>query len=107
MEEGKKPPAAGYDSAAEVIEVPRPIIRILSIEPLTDFRLRVHFDDDTGGVVDLSHLVGRGVFARWSVYPEEFDEVSIDARSGAPVWPGGLDVAPDGLHAAVSEVEAG
>jgi len=62
------------------------------------FRLFVRFDDGVEGVADLSDIAGRGVFRRWTDNPAEFFAVKVDPRSGAPSWPGDLDVAPDALH---------
>jgi hypothetical protein len=57
----------------------------------------VKFEDGLEGEVDLSDLVGRGVFKRWKENPSGFARVSVDADRGTVVWPGGLDVAPDAL----------
>ena len=71
---------------------------VVEVEPRKDFTLWVRFEDGLEGVVDLSALVGRGVFQRWADNPEEFSEAAVDPESGTVVWPGGLDVAPDRLH---------
>ncbi len=89
-----------------MIDAPDRIVRLISAKALPGFRLEVRFDDGSSGVVDLSHLVGQGVFARWSEHPAEFERVEIDAKTGAPMWPGGLDVAPDGLHRRILRGEA-
>lgn len=56
------------------------------------------FEDGTEGEADLSDVAGRGVFKRWTENPDEFRQVQIDPISGAPTWPGDLDVAPDRLY---------
>jgi hypothetical protein len=33
----------------------------------------------------------------------EFRKVFVDAESGTIAWPGGIDLAPDGLHRRLSE----
>jgi hypothetical protein len=55
--------------------------------------------------VDLSELVGKGVFKRWED-PREFSQVFLDAESGAPSWPGELDVAPDALYHELAGITA-
>jgi hypothetical protein len=75
-----------------------PLRDVVAAEPLPGFQVRVTFDDGVEGVVDLSDLVGKGVFARWREHPSEFFQVSVDAEAGTLVWPGGLDVAPDRLY---------
>jgi hypothetical protein len=62
------------------------------------FRLWVRFADGVEGEADLSDVAGRGVFKRWTDNPAEFEEVALDPVSGAPTWPGELDVAPDRLY---------
>lgn len=72
--------------------------RVTAVEPRANYRIWVRFEDGAEGEVDLSDVAGRGVFKRWTDHPHEFAAVSIDPVSGAPTWPGGLDVAPDKLH---------
>ena len=73
--------------------------RLVEVEARPKFRLWVKFADGVEGEVDLSDVAGRGVFTRWTDTPEEFAQVVIDEVSGAPHWPGDLDVAPDRLYA--------
>jgi hypothetical protein len=69
----------------------------LRVEP--GRRLWVRFTDGVEGVVNLSALVGRGVFAPLA------DEVAFAGASigefGAVCWPNGADLAPDAMHAAL------
>jgi hypothetical protein len=74
------------------------MIRIVDAIPLPGYRLRIRFTDGAQGEVDLSHLVGRGVFAAWR-YPGEFEKVSVDPQSQTVCWPGGIDLDPDVLYA--------
>jgi len=73
------------------------LFRIVAFEARPQYRLWVRFEDGVEGEVDLSDMVGKGVFSRWE-NAREFAQVFIDAESGAPVWPGELDVAPDALY---------
>lgn len=81
--------------------------RLVAAEAKADYRLRVRFSDGVEGEVDLSDVAGKGVFRRWTDHPSEFAEVTVDPASGAPVWPGGLDVAPDRLYREVTEARKG
>jgi hypothetical protein len=45
----------------------------------------------TQGIVDLSDLAGKGVFADWDK-DDLFNKVYIDEESGAIAWPGNLDI---------------
>ena len=67
-----------------------------SVRPLPHYRLWLRYDDGVEGEVDLSALVGNGVFAAWKT-PGAFEEVTIDS-SGAIAWSDELDLCPDSLY---------
>jgi hypothetical protein len=71
--------------------------RIVSAIPLPGYRLRLRFTDGSEGEVDLSHLVGRGVFEAWR---DEalFRQVRVDPLTRTVTWPGELDLDPDVLY---------
>lgn len=73
------------------------LYRILEAQPRPDYRLWIRFADGVEGEVDLSHLVGKGVFAAWRE-EARFREVFIDPETGTVAWPGEIDLAPDALH---------
>ncbi len=75
--------------------------RITSVEPLPGYRLRIRFEDGVGGIVDVSELVGEGVFAAWAD-TDFFAAVAVDDDTGTVVWPDGADLAPDALYHQVS-----
>ncbi len=77
--------------------------RVVSLEARPNFKLWVQFADGVEGEADLSDIAGCGVFQRWVDNPGEFAKVTIDPVTGAPSWPGDLDVAPDGLYAEIAE----
>lgn len=64
-------------------------------------RLRVRFGDGVEGIVDISGLITKGVF-RALADENVFRQASIDEH-GAVCWPGGLDLAPDAMHAALKQ----
>jgi len=74
-----------------------PIARPTSVESLPGFRLRLQFEDGVEGVVDLSQLAGRGVFARWTEEPDSFDGVQVTPH-GALAWGDDLDLCADALY---------
>lgn len=82
------------------------IHRIVDVEAREDYRLWIRFEDGVEGEVDLSGLVGRGVFEAWED-EREFRKVFIDAEAGTVAWPGGIDLAPDTLYRDVSGVPTG
>ncbi len=68
--------------------------RIVAAEARPGYRLWLRFTDHAEGEVDLSHLVGRGVFATWND-PPDFARARVDPSTGTVSWPGGLDLDPD------------
>jgi len=71
--------------------------RIVAVRPLAQYRVWVRFSDGVEGEVNLSELVGKGVFALWND-PAQFAKVSIDPQSHTLTWPGGIDICPDTLY---------
>jgi hypothetical protein len=76
--------------------------RVSAVRPAGDYRLHVRFEDGVEGEVDLSGLVGSGVFEAWRD-PAEFLKVAIDPESHTLAWPGGIDLCPDRLYQDVSQ----
>ncbi|MBI3292495.1 MAG: DUF2442 domain-containing protein [Elusimicrobia bacterium] len=73
------------------------MFQIVKVEPKGSYRLAIRFSDGLEGEVDLSDLVGKGVFAAWKD-AKCFAKVSIDPETHTVCWPGGLDLAPDALY---------
>lgn len=77
--------------------------RVIEVEELPGFRLRVTFADGLAGIVDMSALVNSpnaGVFSALAD-PSLFAKVAL--QYGAVTWPGDLDLAPDAMHAALQK----
>jgi hypothetical protein len=80
---------------------PRSPWRVIKVEALPDFRMRVAFADGVTGTADLSRMVQSpqaGVFASLRD-PSLFAQARLEY--GAVTWPGELDLAPDAMHAAI------
>lgn len=73
--------------------------RLIDVEALDGFRLRVRFADGTEGVVPLEERLFGPVFEPLR-NPDLFRRVRLD-EFGAPCWPNGADLAPDSLYARV------
>jgi len=71
--------------------------RITEAKASQNYKLFIRFEDGASGEVDLSDLVGQGVFDSWRD-PAQFAQVSIDAVAGTVCWPGGIDLCPDQLY---------
>lgn len=63
--------------------------------------MRLLFDD--GVVRDVAYAPGEQAGSLFAPLadPEFFAQVRVDAESGTVVWPNGLDLAPEVLHAGV------
>lgn len=77
------------------------MIKPVQVKPLPRCKIWVKFSDGSEGVVDLSHLVGKGVFALWDK-TSEFEKVHIDSESGAISWGNDVDICPDSLYMQVT-----
>lgn len=70
--------------------------RVISVEPLSGYRLRVAFADGVQGEVDLSDRLFGPVFEPLRDL-DLFRQADID-EFGAVCWPNGADLAPDALY---------
>jgi hypothetical protein len=69
---------------------------ITKVEVLKEYKIRLAFADGVTGIIDLSSLVGKGVFSLWKDYAE-FRRVNIGS-SGELVWGDKIDLCPDALY---------
>jgi hypothetical protein len=75
---------------------------IVEARPLDTYQAYLRFEDGVEGVVDLGRLIRfEGVFAALRD-PAEFARMSVNAELGTICWPGGADLDPDVLYAAVT-----
>lgn len=70
--------------------------RVIKVDPLPEYRLRVEFDDGVAGTIDLSGELDGEVFQRLRD-EAAFRQVMVD-EYGAVCWPNGPDLAPDAMH---------
>jgi hypothetical protein len=68
----------------------------VKVTPLPGYVVRIRYADGVDGEVDLSHLVGKGVFSIWND-PSSFTSVSIGA-SGEIKWSQEVELCPDSLY---------
>jgi len=73
---------------------------VISVKALQNYRVDLAFDDGVSGIVDLSHLVGKGVFDSWRD-PHVFEQVRIGA-AGELVWGDHIDICSDSLYLKVT-----
>jgi hypothetical protein len=70
--------------------------KISEVKVLQGYRLELVFDAGARGVVDLSGLVGKGVFAMWC-NRRIFEQVRIGSF-GELIWGDQIDLCPDALY---------
>jgi hypothetical protein len=70
--------------------------RISEVKVSQGYCLELVFDDGVHGVVDLSGLVGKGVFAIWCDR-RIFEQVRIGSF-GELIWADQIDLCPDALY---------
>jgi len=71
--------------------------RVTAVEALEAYCIRVRFSDGVEGTVDLSSLIGKGVFQALAD-PKEFAKVFVDPITQTVAWPNGIDLCPDTLY---------
>lgn len=67
--------------------------KIVACKPRPNYRVWIRFDDGLEGEVDLSHLVGKGVFEAWNSV-EFFNQVRVDAVTHTLIWGDDIDLDP-------------
>ncbi|MGB9593229.1 MAG: DUF2442 domain-containing protein [Anaerolineae bacterium] len=68
----------------------------VEVKALENYRIWIKFSDGCEGIVDLSDLAGKGVFALWNDY-QEFQKVHI-GPGGEIAWSDQIDLCPDALY---------
>ncbi len=73
------------------------MVRIVSVEPLDNFVVRLTFTDGIVRAVDLAPFLWGPVFESLREDPELFRQVRVDPQLGTIVWPNDADLDPDVL----------
>jgi Protein of unknown function (DUF2442) len=76
------------------------MFKVKEAKPLPGYRLWLKFTDDVTGEVDLSDMVGSGVFAIWN-RPGAFESVQVNER-GHVNWGPDIDLCSDALYLEVT-----
>lgn len=71
--------------------------RIIDVEHLGDFRMRITFNDGLVRELDLEPVLEGGVLATLRD-PVAFAGAFVDEVAGTIAWPTGVDLDPDVLH---------
>lgn len=75
---------------------------IVEVQPLDGYRLRLRFEDNVVGIVDISKLIKfHGVFAPLQER-DYFIQVHVNRELGTICWPDDADIDPDVLYSLVT-----
>jgi hypothetical protein len=72
------------------------LIRVVKVEPLDDFQVRLTFEDDTVKVKDLEAYLHGPIFKEIREDRSKFRAMQIEG--GTIVWGNGADIDPDVLY---------
>ena len=72
------------------------MLKVSNVEALSEYRIRVCFEDGVEGEVDLSQYVGKGVFAAWSD-GDFFNAVHVSSH-GSIAWSDDIELCPDSIY---------
>ena len=76
------------------------MVRPTQVESSDGYRIWIRYSDGVAGEVDLSALVGKGVFRAWE-HPGFFAGVYV-APHGSIAWSDELEICPDALYMELS-----
>ena len=80
------------------------MFKVVSVEALEDYNIRVKYVDGRDGVVNLAHLKGKGVFKAWDNY-DYFRSVTIDPESQAISWGNNIEICPDAVYFEIAGID--
>lgn len=78
------------------MNVPGPLVRVKSVEPLEKFRVRITFQNETQKEIDLERFLRGEIFEPMRKDPKIFR--SIKVIGGTIGWDNGADIDPDVLY---------
>jgi hypothetical protein len=73
------------------------VVRVIEVQPLDAFRVRVEFTDHSARVIDLTPYLRGPIFEPIRNDRRLFERVRVDRELGTIVWPNGADIDPDVL----------
>lgn len=76
------------------------MVKPIQVKALPNYKLWIKYADGVEGEVDLSHLVGKGVFTLWNDY-SAFEKVYI-GTSRQIAWTDEIDLCPDAIYMQVT-----
>jgi hypothetical protein len=78
------------------MNVPGPLMRVRSVEPLEKFRVRITFENNVQKEIDLEKFLRGGIFEPIRNDPKVFRSVKVIGSTIG--WDNGADIDPDVLY---------
>ena len=72
------------------------MLRPTKIETRPQYRIWLEYSDGVAGEIDLSYLVGRGIFKAWND-PAHFDKAHITPHRSI-AWDEEIELCPDAMY---------
>ena len=82
----------------EIQPAPRSPWRVVQLEALPNYRLALTFRDGLEGVVDMKSLIFSPLAGVFAALHDEALFAQVLVETGAPGWPGQIDIAPDAIY---------
>ena len=76
----------------------RKMIRIKDVQPMSGYRVRLTFTDNSVKETDLSRYLHGPIFEPIRNNPAYFRTIHVDPVAGTVVWDNGADIDPDVLY---------
>lgn len=76
------------------------MLKLTNVKPLDGYKIRVDYTDGVAGEVDLSHLLGEGVFEAWK--DREFFESVHVGEHGEIRWNDDIELCADAIYLQVT-----
>lgn len=77
------------------------MFKVVEAKPLDNYKVWIKFSDGIEGTVDLSDMVGKGIFSKWKD-KNFFNSVFVDSEIHTLAWPEGIELCPETLYAEVT-----
>lgn len=81
------------------------MVKILQLQVLESFRLRIAFDDGVEKVIDGKQFIGNDALTGALSDPEYFRQVQIYENGRGIYWPNEYDICPDNLRYHIPAIE--
>lgn len=78
------------------MNIPGPLVRVKSVEPLENFRVRITFQNEVQKEIDLEKFLRGDIFEPIRTDPQMFRSVKV--IGGTIGWDNGADIDPDVLY---------